>query len=272
MHHPHRTRAPIANPTRRTPSPSAVAEAELRWFFNEAEIAADLPSNFQALLAGASPTSLESVERRAEAMHAARKIQERLARLSPAHAVLLAGFFTARPWSGPVARALPGGLAGAARVSPQLLAAYVGAPMRAGNVTDFVEETVATAPAAGRRRLARAARGRVRGRPSRVRARRSRWTARGPAGGRPMKGDGRSGRSRSGLQVRVFYSVAELARAGNVPTYRLLRLLQRNGVTFLRAGRAYYVLLDEIRRRIPPLWRSLRAAEDLRRRSERGSE
>jgi hypothetical protein len=68
-----------------------------------------------------------------------------------------------------------------------------------------------------------------------------------------------------GLEVRVFYSVAELARAGNVPAYRLLRLLRRNGVTFLRAGRAFYVTLTEIREKIPPLWESLCAAEELRR-------
>jgi hypothetical protein len=66
------------------------------------------------------------------------------------------------------------------------------------------------------------------------------------------------------LPVRAFYSVAELARAGNVPTYRLLRLLRRNGVTFLRSGRAFYVTIDEIRTRIPPLWNSLRVAEELR--------
>src|SRR5208283_3321379 len=59
-------------------SPSAAADEELTWFFNKAEIAIDQPSNFQALLSGAAPTSLEQVERRAEAMHAARKIQERL--------------------------------------------------------------------------------------------------------------------------------------------------------------------------------------------------
>jgi hypothetical protein len=69
----------------------------------------------------------------------------------------------------------------------------------------------------------------------------------------------------SALEVRVFYSVAELARAGNVPAYRLLRLLRRNGVTFLSAGRALYVTLTEIRRKIPPLWESLCAAEELRR-------
>jgi hypothetical protein len=66
------------------------------------------------------------------------------------------------------------------------------------------------------------------------------------------------------LPVRIFYSVAELARAGNVPTYRLLRLLRRNGITFLRAGRAFYVTLDEIRRKLPPLWKSLQAVEGLR--------
>jgi hypothetical protein len=69
----------------------------------------------------------------------------------------------------------------------------------------------------------------------------------------------------TGLEVRGFYSVAELARAGNVPAYRLLRILRRNGVAFLCVGRALYVPLTEIRQRIPPLWESLCAAEALRR-------
>jgi hypothetical protein len=66
--------------------------------------------------------------------------------------------------------------------------------------------------------------------------------------------------SRSGfaaLEIRAFYSVAELARAAGVPAYKLLRLLRRCRVVFMHAGRAYYVPLSEIREKIPPLWRSL---------------
>jgi hypothetical protein len=68
-----------------------------------------------------------------------------------------------------------------------------------------------------------------------------------------------------GLEVRAFYSVGELARAANVPAYRLLRILRRNGVAFLRVGRLYYVTLTEVRRKIPPLWESLCMTEELRR-------
>jgi hypothetical protein len=155
MNKPQLPRSPRANPlpqTPTTPPPIPAAEAELTWFFNQAEVAVSQPTNFQALLAGASPTSLEAVERRAEAMHAAHKIQNHLSRLDPTEALLLAGFYTERPWSRAVTRALPGGLAGAARVSPQLLSAYVCAlkrgETRAQNVTDFVEELARTAPAA----------------------------------------------------------------------------------------------------------------------------
>jgi hypothetical protein len=69
----------------------------------------------------------------------------------------------------------------------------------------------------------------------------------------------------SDLPVRAFYSVAELARAGNVPAYRLLRFLRRNGIAFMPVGRVFYVMLDEIQQKIPALYRSLLAAEDLRR-------
>jgi hypothetical protein len=36
-------------------------------------------------------------------------------------------------------------------------------------------------------------------------------------------------------------------------------------VSLLRVGRVYYVTLAEIRRKIPPLWESLQAVEELRR-------
>ncbi|HEY5240241.1 MAG TPA: hypothetical protein VIJ22_02200 [Polyangiaceae bacterium] len=68
----------------------------------------------------------------------------------------------------------------------------------------------------------------------------------------------------SPLDVRAFYKIAELARVGGVSTYRLLRLLRRNDVHFLRVGRAYLVSMAEIRRKIPPLWEGLRLAEELR--------
>ncbi|HEY3820253.1 MAG TPA: hypothetical protein VGL81_23975 [Polyangiaceae bacterium] len=66
------------------------------------------------------------------------------------------------------------------------------------------------------------------------------------------------------LDVRAFYKVAELARVARVSTYRLLLLLRRNDLHFLRAGRAYLVSMSEVRRKIPPLWESLQLAEELR--------
>ena len=72
-----------------------------------------------------------------------------------------------------------------------------------------------------------------------------------------------SGRKRPTLEVRAFYTVSELARIGNVPTYKLRRLLLRHGVALVRTGRVYYVMLLEIERKIPPLWANLVAAVSL---------
>ncbi|HEX3345584.1 MAG TPA: hypothetical protein VHS09_13470 [Polyangiaceae bacterium] len=72
------------------------------------------------------------------------------------------------------------------------------------------------------------------------------------------------------LEVRALYTVSELARVAGVPTYRLLRLLRRANVVFLRSGRAFYVPLPEIREKVPALWRGLCAAEEVRRAAERG--
>jgi hypothetical protein len=127
-------------------SPSEAAEAELGWFFNEAETAIDQPSNYQAAIAGVSPTSNEAVERRAEAIHAARRIHDRLRRLRSTDALLLGGLYTEWTWSDAVIHALPGGLAGAARTSISVRATYVHAlaraQTRAKNVADFIEEVV----------------------------------------------------------------------------------------------------------------------------------
>jgi len=68
------------------------------------------------------------------------------------------------------------------------------------------------------------------------------------------------------LEARAFYTVAELARVGNVPTYKLRRLLRRLGVPLLHEGgdgRVYYVMLLDIERWIPPLWANLEAARKM---------
>jgi hypothetical protein len=100
-------------------SPSEAAEAELTWFFNEAAIAMDERSNCCARLPGCGIDTLEEVERRAEARHAAGKIKDWLVRLRSTDALLLAGLYTERAWSDAVEAALPGGLAGAASALPR---------------------------------------------------------------------------------------------------------------------------------------------------------
>jgi len=74
----------------------------------------------------------------------------------------------------------------------------------------------------------------------------------------------RSDNQRASLEVQALYSIAALARIGNVSAPLLLRVLRANGVTFVRARRALFVPLTEIQRKIPPLWESLCAAAELR--------
>jgi hypothetical protein len=127
-------------------SPSKAADAELRWFFNEAESAIDMPSNFLGVVAGVSAACIEAVEQRQEAMHAARKVHDWLKRLRESDARLLSGLYTERGGSGAVTKALPGGLAGAAeasvRVRIEYVRAFANAETRARSVVEFVEEVV----------------------------------------------------------------------------------------------------------------------------------
>jgi hypothetical protein len=127
-------------------SPSEAAEAELTWFFNEAEIAMDEQSNYCARLAGSGIDTLEEVERRAEARHAAGKIKDRLVRMRSTDALLLAGLYTERAWSDGVEAALPGGLAGAASALLRVRLDHVRGLAReqthAKDVRAFIEEVV----------------------------------------------------------------------------------------------------------------------------------
>jgi len=143
---PSRTLIEVTPRRFRDVTPSAAAEAELRWFFNEAEAEIDMQSNFCGLLAGISPTSMEAVERRMEAQHAAGKINDWLKRLHTNHALLLAGLYTEQPWSEAVTEELPFGLAGAAAayatVNVEHLRAVARCETRARSVKDWIEEVV----------------------------------------------------------------------------------------------------------------------------------
>jgi hypothetical protein len=66
------------------------------------------------------------------------------------------------------------------------------------------------------------------------------------------------------LNVQALYSTAALARAANVTSKLMRRLLRANGVTLIRSGRALFVPLFEISRKIPPLWESLLLLEEVR--------
>jgi hypothetical protein len=66
------------------------------------------------------------------------------------------------------------------------------------------------------------------------------------------------------LEVRALYTIPELARAANVTTYTLRRLFVANHIRTIHSGRAVFVPLSEIERKIPSLWGSLLAAEALR--------
>lgn len=127
-------------------TPSAAAEAELRWFFNEAEAEIDIPSNYCPLLAGVRRTTEEEVERRIEAQHSAGKINDWLKRVHTNHALLLAGLYTEQSWSEEVTEALPYGLAGAAAayatVNVEHLRAIARCETRARSVKDWIEELV----------------------------------------------------------------------------------------------------------------------------------
>ncbi|HEX8789312.1 MAG TPA: hypothetical protein VF765_00065 [Polyangiaceae bacterium] len=148
MNNPNSSTTLVEVPQRRfrDVTPSAAAEAELRWFFNEAEGEIDMPSNHLSFLAGVRRTTEEEVERRIEAQHAAGKINGWLKSLHTTQALLLAGLYIERPWSDEVTKALPFGLAGAAEAYPTVrvewLRAVARSQTRARSVADWIEAVV----------------------------------------------------------------------------------------------------------------------------------
>lgn len=148
MNNPNSSTTLVEVPQRRfrDVTPSAAAEAELRWFFNEAEAEIDMPSNHLSFLAGVRRTTEEEVERRIEAQHAAGKINGWLKSLHTTQALLLAGLYIERPWSDEVTKALPFGLAGAAEAYPTVrvewLRAVARSQTRARSVADWIEDVV----------------------------------------------------------------------------------------------------------------------------------
>jgi hypothetical protein len=70
---------------------------------------------------------------------------------------------------------------------------------------------------------------------------------------------------RETAELQALYSIAILARMGNISVERLRRVLRSAGVVLIRGGRALFVPLSEVQRKIPPLWESLVLTEQVRR-------
>jgi hypothetical protein len=70
--------------------------------------------------------------------------------------------------------------------------------------------------------------------------------------------------SRSPLQLRAIYTVAELARSVGVSPYLMRRLLRAKGVELLQPRRWLLVPLSEIQEKLPQMWKSILLSEAAR--------
>ncbi len=110
-------------------TPSLAADAELTWFFNDAETAIEVPSNLPRLLVGLTASTLEEEEERMEAKHAADWIRDRLLSIPLAQARTLEALYLERPWPRRVERAL-GELTGPVEALPVVRAEHLRALAR----------------------------------------------------------------------------------------------------------------------------------------------
>jgi hypothetical protein len=69
----------------------------------------------------------------------------------------------------------------------------------------------------------------------------------------------------SALPIKAAYTVGELAAAAGMTWQSTERLLLTNGVQFERSGRAPYVPLAELEKKMPMFWESLKLVALLKR-------
>jgi hypothetical protein len=79
-----------------------------------------------------------------------------------------------------------------------------------------------------------------------------------------MSADREEGEPRGELPVRAIYTVGELARAAHVGRRKLMRVLERSGVTPFRVGKFWLVSLCELEQKARAIWEAIKAAEMLR--------
>ena len=125
---------------------STEADEELTWFFNVALAQIEQPSNQATAWGGERPGTLAAFERRAEALHAARKIWERLRQMGHGDAHALRALYTERPWPRALLRRF-GHLVAVVAWLPAVRDAHLGARRRGttdlDNVTAWLEERLA---------------------------------------------------------------------------------------------------------------------------------
>src|SRR5271169_995589 len=83
---------------------SQAADEELTWFFNDSGTEATQKSHLAAAFDRHRPNTLAAFVDCVEAMHAARKIWDRLESLEPREAHALETLYTDRIWPGPLVR------------------------------------------------------------------------------------------------------------------------------------------------------------------------
>jgi hypothetical protein len=129
--------------------PSRAADAELTWFFNQAAMDIERPSVQGALFEDQRPGSAEALEARVDALHAGRKIWERLQRIGERECSVLAALYTEECWPRALARKLVH-LTGVVESMPSVRAEYLRARMQgrttAEDATQWLEELVEQCP------------------------------------------------------------------------------------------------------------------------------
>lgn len=129
--------------------PSRAADAELTWFFNDAATEINRPSVQGALLDDERPGSAEALEARADALHAGRKIWERLQQTGARECRVLEALYADERWPRALARKLVH-LAGVVQAMPSVRADYLRARMQgrttAANATEWLEELAEQCP------------------------------------------------------------------------------------------------------------------------------
>jgi len=74
----------------------------------------------------------------------------------------------------------------------------------------------------------------------------------------------RRSKPQRGLSIKPLYTIGDLADATGIDRFSVRRLLEKNGVEWVRSGRSLLIPISELKEKLRNVWDSIVECEKLR--------